>query len=294
MMRRLLQIGLLSVAGLAAWRAWVVTQKSTARDAAHYTTRPDDLVRLLGFESVGNLRDIGGYVTTDGQTVARHQLYRGASLAYLTDAELARFSDLGVSCVFDLRTDDEIAAAPDRLPEGVRYWHLPMLQIGSRWAELARMLLVPRYLDKLTGLIYLRMLDNQHERLAQLYRYLLDESRLPVLVHCSAGKDRTGVVVALLLLLLGVPEKTVLADYSLTNDSYDYISRMSTDLIASLKRMGFQAGDIAPLLIADPANLQKALDHLRARYGTVENYFRQALGFTTEEIARLRGNFLVA
>lgn len=292
MIKRLLQTTLLGGVALGAWRLYVVSQKVAYQPADAYTTRPDAVERLLGFASVGNLRDIGGYITANGRTVLAQRLYRGASLAYLTETELARFAALGVSCVFDLRTADEIARAPDQLPDAVRYWHLPMLQVGNRWLELGRMLLVPRHLDKLTTLIYIRMLDGQRDNLAQFYRYLLDAARLPVMVHCSAGKDRTGVVVALLLLLLGVPENIVLADYSLTNDAYDYIQTLSTDLIASLKRLGFRDDDITPLLIADPQNLKRALAHLTQHYGGIEAYFRTGLGFSDADIAQLRANFL--
>ncbi|XWX05607.1 tyrosine-protein phosphatase (plasmid) [Aggregatilineales bacterium SYSU G02658] len=294
-MNVLLRTVVIGGALLGVWRLIVRLQKRPDYPpAASFVTRLDDENRLLGFETVANLRDIGGYRTAHGQRVRRGLVFRGASLAYINEAEAAKLSEMGLRLVCDLRTPEEIAAAPDHVPAGARYWHLPMLQLDNRWREAARMVLIPNYLDTMTRQIYIQMVDNQRQSLAALYREWMQPENLPALVHCSAGKDRTGVAVALLLLVLGVPEEVVLADYSHTNDFYDYIKTLSTDLIAGLKRLGLRQEDITALLIADPANLAATLRHIDAAYGGVEGYFRTALGFNDADLAALRATFLEA
>ncbi len=289
----LLRVVVIGGALLGVWRLLVRLQRRpTYPPAAAYVRRVDDENRLLGLETVANLRDVGGYYTESGQRVRRGLLFRGASLAYLSEAEAAKLAELGLKLVCDLRTPQEIAAAPDRVPPGARYWHLPILQLENRWREAARMVLIPNYLDSLTRQVYIRIVDHQHAKLAALYREWMLPENLPALVHCSAGKDRTGVAVALLLRVLGVPEEVVLADYSHTNDFFEYIQQLSTDLIDGLKRLGLRREDITGLLIADPANLEALLRHIDAAYGGVEGYFRTALGFNDADLAALRAAFL--
>lgn len=292
-MSLLLRVVVISGALLGIWRLVVRLQKRpTYPPAASYVRRLDDEDRLLGFETVANLRDIGGYVTESGRRVRRGLLFRGASLAYVSEAEAAKLSAMGLKLVCDLRTPHEIELAPDRVPAGAHYWYVPILQLDNRWREAACMVLRPRYLDTLTRRIYINIVDQQQEKLGTLYRAWMHPENLPALVHCSAGKDRTGVVVALLLRVLGTPEEAVLADYSHTNDFYTYIRDLSTDLIAGLKRLGLRQEDITALLIADPANLEATLRHIDAVYGGVEGYFRTALGFNDADLAALRATFL--
>jgi protein-tyrosine phosphatase len=278
---------------IGAWRLVVRLQtRPTYPPAGTYIHYVDAVDRSLGFASVANLRDIGGYRTADGRTVRMGRLYRAASLAYVSDEEQARLAALGIRLVCDLRSEHEIAGAPDKTPPGAEYWHLPMLQVADRWREAARMIFVPHYLDSLLVRVYIQMIDHQHERLASIYRRLGQPEALPALVHCTAGKDRTGVTVALLLRFLGVPREAVLADYSQTNHAYDYIQNLSTDLIRSLERLGLRRQDIMPLLLANPATLAAALDHVEARYGSVDAYFSDALRLAPAEIDALRSQFL--
>jgi protein-tyrosine phosphatase len=126
-----------------------------------------------------------------------------------------------------------------------------------------------------------------------LMRLLADESHLPLLFHCTAGKDRTGVAAALILRALGVPRETVVDDYLLTNRSAqifidevnEQIDRHNTRLIA--------AEQLYPLMAASPRLIAAALDHIDARYGGVEPYLRQRAGLSDDTLARLREVLLV-
>lgn len=292
-MSRFTRVIVILGAVLGVWRLLIRFQKRPVYlPPADYIQHVDNVERLLGYQTVANLRDIGGYRTADGHTVRSGLLLRGASLAGVDDTELAKLAALPLRLVCDLRTPLEISAAPDRLPASARYWHLPMLQINNRWLEAARMVLVPHYLDGMLRQIYIDMIDGQTEHLGQLYRAWMQPANLPALVHCSAGKDRTGVAVALLLRVLGVPEAAVLADYSQSNRAYDYIQNLSTDVIVSLQRLGLRRSDIVALLLANPINLAAALHHTDETYGSVEGYFRTALGFSEAELTTLRNVFL--
>ena len=117
--------------------------------------------------------------------------------------------------------------------------------------------------------------------------------QLPALIHCTAGKDRTGLVVALLLLTLGVTEETVLADYTLSNLFYDHFRK---GIMADLKQVapwGLSADDLQDLLLVKAKTLQGALVHLRENYGSLEAYLRNQAGVSDETIAQLRQNWLV-
>lgn len=278
---------------VGAWRILVRLQKRPPNPSPQSLIQHTDATeRVLGFTSIGNLRDIGGYRTQDGKLVRRNRLYRSAALAYISDKEAEKFEKLGIKLVCDLRSPEEISVAPDKVPHGADYWQISMLQLNNPWSEVSKMLFVPHYMTMLTAQIYKQLLTQQTQNFADIFRRLADGNSLPTLVHCTAGKDRTGVTVALLLLFLGVSEKDVLADYSQTNHFYDYIHSVSADLIKRLGRIGLRQEDVIPLLLADPQNLKTALDDLMNTYGSIENYFLRGLKLEPDVLERLREAFL--
>ena len=115
---------------------------------------------------------------------------------------------------------------------------------------------------------------------------------LPAVIHCTAGKDRTGIASALLLAALGVPEDTIIADYSLTNRDYAHIYELVKAQMAPLMRFGLTADDLHPLMLANPETLRAALRYLHQHYGDVETYLRERAGVDEATLARLRNTLL--
>lgn len=247
----------------------------------------------LSLEGGINFRDLGGYRTTDGRRVRRGMVFRSGALSSLTDADLNTLADIGIRHIFDLRTGDEREAAPDRIPQGANYHPLPVLAETSAGRRLVSLLLYFNRLDRMMLDTYIRIILEQNAPLlGQMFRQLVDEQGTPAIVHCTAGKDRTGVTCALLLSALGVPEDTIVRDYSLTNHAYDVIHAHVSTQSQGLQRLGLSVDDMQPLLLADPAILREALRYLHERYGSVENYLRQRAGLDDEMITRLRAALL--
>ena len=129
------------------------------------------------------------------------------------------------------------------------------------------------------------IIDGNAKLYGGLLRRLSEPDNLPTLIHCTAGKDRTGVAVALLLLLLGVPDEVVVADYSLSNLYFDTFFEYGKRVAHSLRWFGVRAEDLSPLFMANPETLRTTITHIRAKYGSVEGYLRDAAGLDDATMA---------
>jgi protein-tyrosine phosphatase len=170
------------------------------------------VIRHIEFARLYNFRDVGGYRTDGGMEVRWRRLYRSSSLHMLADDDLDRFRALGVRTVIDLRHPSEVAYR-GRAPQGPNYHNLPVEH--RRWdtvrdyhpdAGVARF-----FADR-----YLEVSQDGHRELRSALEVIAEAENAPMVVHCAAGKDRTGLLVALVLRLLGVSEEDVVADYALT------------------------------------------------------------------------------
>lgn len=252
-----------------------------------YTGDPTE--RIIPLSSVVNLRDIGGYLNSTGRRVKRGKVYRSATLAELTTADWERLNQLNLQIVCDLRTREEAEEAPDRLPQGARSVYLPARSTLKRWQNILRVLFDPHALNKVMPQLYNEvMLDNNPQVFSLLFRHLAQAENLPALIHCTAGKDRTGLSVALLLGLLGVDEDTIIADYSLSNLFYQDFVRLSQGIIRQLGRVGIRPLQTYPLMVADPATLQQSFNHLHKRYGGIEAYLRHACQLDSATLEALK------
>jgi len=176
----------------------------------------------ITLEGVPNFRDIGGPGTTDGRTVRHGRVFRSGMLAAATDEDLSTLVSLGIRTVIDLRTRPETNVfGIDRLPHGASLVPLAIPSIGADpIVEAALRSGRFPYLPDLVEVnrAYLR---DDAERLGELLELLSDPANQPVLIHCLGGKDRTGVTVALLLTILGVPWPVVREDYLRSNTFYE-------------------------------------------------------------------------
>jgi protein-tyrosine phosphatase len=262
-------------------------------------------IRHIALEGTPNFRDLGGYETTDGRSVRWGVLYRSGVLSNLTAQDFSQLGQLGVRVVCDFRTDQENATAPEVWVPGasVEHIHLPIGPDSNKdWAQTMEEHLgknpTPEQLKSYLIHIYSDFAFTQASEYRKLFAEL-KEGPLPLLYHCTAGKDRTGVFSAFVLLTLGVPQKTVLADYELTNtyllDAMS--SQASHKLLASSTPSNSPLSNLTPdqqrvLMAADPDYLEAMLSQIEAKYGSFVNYRRTELGVSDTDVELLRTRLL--
>ncbi|MEU7894341.1 tyrosine-protein phosphatase [Nonomuraea sp. NPDC049152] len=247
--------------------------------------------------SAPNLRDIGGHVAADGRKVRTGLAFRSGALDRLTPADQEALAARGVRLVCDLRTASERAAQPDRIPDGVEYLVLDVQGQGGHGADIAALFDDPSLVASLTSPeiaegflveVYRGMVTtpDAHAAFGDLLRAL---SRPGTLMHCTAGKDRTGWGVALLLTVLGVDRRTVMADYLASND---HLAEAAGRIYAMLEGTGVATEVVRPLLEVREPYLDTAFDTIADLYGDVDGYVREALGLTDDDLAALRDLYL--
>ncbi len=262
---------------------------------------PDAILseRIIPLEGAFNFRDIGGYRTTDGRRIRQGLVYRSGGLHGLTESDLAFMQRAGIKLVCDLRSAEEVQAEPDRLPQNPapQYIHMPLNTDADhdRWERLFALFFNRRKLTTMMPEAYKHMMIDGNARLyGDILRRLSERENLPAIIHCTAGKDRTGIAIALLLKWLGVPDETIIADYSLSNRYFEQFYAFGTRAVKSLNRLGVTGEHIKPLLIANPAAMRTALEHVDTQYGSIENYLRGPAGLDDAVLSRLREVLLEA
>lgn len=246
--------------------------------------------RLLSLPGAFNVRDIGGYTTVDGLQVRWGQVYRAGTLRYLTEAGLAQLSAWGIQAVCDLRTSHEAAAMPSILPPDTAYHLIPLHERGAgRGRILATLTFRPHRISDLVLYGYITlMVEKNAPQIAAALRLIADPVNRPILLHCTAGKDRTGLTIALLLSLLGVPDAAILADFSLSNRFYEEVQAMIQQDAERLAVFGLKTGNLRPFLVAHPDSLRATLAHIRQTYGSVESYVCGRGGLDPATLTQLR------
>lgn len=243
--------------------------------------------RRVAFEGVRNFRDLGGYPSTLGGRTRWGTVFRADALGLLTVTDLAAYDLLGLRAVFDLRGDRERLDAPDP----VESRHVPLSQPHDEQADFTTVQTAEHGEQRLIGQ-YLEVIDTMGPSLGGLLTSLTDPGGLPAVFHCAGGKDRTGIVAALLLLVLGVDRETVLDDYELT--ARWKRAEHEPELVDELLGLGFGRPAIERMLSAPRIVLATALDHLDQRYDGVEAYLRGPAQVAPEVIDELRQRLLVA
>ena len=256
----------------------------------------------LGIASVPNLRDLGGWTTPDG-TVRRGVLFRSAEFGGLAGDDLAAFDRLGIATVFDFRTEAERVAQPNTLPDHVAYVPLDVMADSANRgpAMLVEIVSDPKVAEEmLGGGRAFRLFRDAYREIIELpsaktaYRRffadLADGKHTPALFHCATGKDRTGWAAAAILMLLGVSDDDVMADYLLTNEQLAPAVKPVVDQFVSA---GGDAELLAPLLGVRKEYLTAAVDEMRARYGGIDGYLTAGLGLDKAVVDALRGAFVV-
>jgi protein-tyrosine phosphatase len=243
---------------------------------------PDRVWRLQG---APNFRDLGGYIGHQGRPVHWRRLFRSDHLAGLTTDDHARLAPLRLARAFDFRGLEERAATPYHLP-GVTQVSLAIEPtVVQRMDELAasgRTLTAP-LVTQLMNDLYRDLINDRADRFGELFEHLLD-SDAPAVFHCTAGKDRTGVAAALVLLALGVPREVVLQDYMLTNE-------LAMPLPAP-QQSSAPIDALAVLWRVQQGFLDNALRIIDTDHGGVASYLTQRLRLSPAALATLAAAYL--
>jgi protein-tyrosine phosphatase len=248
----------------------------------------------IELDGAANVRDLGGLPTTDGGTTVRGRVLRSANLQQLSPADVARLvGEFGVTTVVDLRSLNELTIegpAPLDAVDGVRHAHHPLLQELFDLTDAAKAALLTeaveadrsRYPDDVTCGHYLGYLENRPDEVAAALRAIATAPGAAI-VHCAAGKDRTGVISALALTAAGVEPEAIVADYDASNERLE-------EIVERLSRSKFYAGvTSAPIQSHAPraATMVAFLEQLDTRYGGLKGW-AAANGLTDGEIGQLR------
>lgn len=252
----------------------------------------------IALKHAKNYRDIGGIKTSSGRILKKNMLIRGTALAKLSEADILRLKDeYRLKTVIDLRTRKEAAEKPDKQIDGVSYYLMPVFDeavIGISHEKKVRsiksLVMLPPMISLYEQMVSPENLANITAVLRKILLMRADE--FSVVFHCSAGKDRTGVLAALLLSFLGVDRNAVIDDYLYTNKGKRIKANLAYVGSVILKGSRKFARKVKHYLLAEEEYIQASLTAIEKTYGSLDNYFAKELNFTDDEVRQIKDKFL--
>lgn len=271
--------------------------------------------RNLAIEGVINFRDLGGYQTANGRVVRAEKAYRSAHLSAVSQKGIDDLASLGIKTVIDLRFNDEIKRFPTmklafqsadivswqdcELKDSFDQNSKPSVGKGT-WRESLDSF-DPEQVREAMRINYPQKLYS-HRAIYKHMLVCLSEQKSPLLFHCTAGKDRTGVAAALILALLGVPDNVIVQDYLISGEyAQEFVesfyaagavnAQEQQDFHASLAQ--YPSEVIAPVFEANERYITTLLDYVNEHYGNFTNYAQQQLGFDKQSIQQLKSAMLI-
>ena len=252
----------------------------------------------LPFAGGNNFRELGGYLADEGKHVRWGQIYRGIPTGKLTgEADRRLLDSLGLRLILDLRSSGEAKKEPDYVPDGARLVQICGLcaedgaEIAFAPGDIEKLMQTAEEGESISQRLYRRMLTG-NKAFKELFR-ALEAGETPILFHCSAGKDRTGVAAMLILLALGASDEVICADFEQTNacrkaeiDAVlaEHAAEIAADPACRVRYYAM-AG-------VDPAAAPFVLDTIRRKFGSAENYLETEYGLTPARLMRLRRMYL--
>ncbi len=250
--------------------------------------------RLHRFDAIDNVRDYGDYATAAGRRIRPMALFRSANHSRATPDDLGRLAHFDLGAIVDLRRPSERRHQPSRRPrgftghviesdhdDGQEAPHMTFLKTSDLTEESGRAFMTDTYAKM--------VLDPAHIDLFSRYFAVLAEQERAVLIHCAAGKDRTGVLAALTHSLMGVHRDDIVEDYLLTNTAVD-LERRAPTIAKQLEAMSGRKASHAAVVAfigVEEAFLKAAFAAIRTEFGSLDAYFERALGVTHDRRARI-------
>ena len=243
-------------------------------------------VRHLELEGAHNVRDLGGYETVDGRRTRWKTFLRSDGMHRLTAADQEKLLRYGVRTVIDLRRTEEVRSQPNVFADSDSVAYLRRNLTGDDWTSNASDSIPDLDQAQRMARNYVRSLDTRQASYREVLATLASPGVLPAIFHCTAGKDRTGRIAALLLANAGVDEETIVEDYALSAryrfQAYLADPSNQPDVPRDVKTWREYQGIVSPL-----QTMRLVLQHLNDRYRGVPGYLR-AIGLTDDQIDSLR------
>lgn len=257
---------------------------------------------LLNIHHGFNFRDLGGYAGTGHKRIKEHKLIRSGKMDLLSDRDIKFLSDYGVKYDVDFRSPEELSTAPDRVPVGANYYHLPVFETDETQVSKTRKEEEVEFAADAQGgyknmvRTYSEMVLLPHAQKAyrQFFDLLLsnDDDGSALLFHCAAGKDRTGMGAVYLMSALGVEETTIRQDYITTNDYIQTpLQEMMSKVHAAGRNQNF-AQSIRDLWTVKEDYIDTALATIRDNYGDMHRYLREAMDLSDQQLRDLQKIYL--
>ncbi|WNH48279.1 tyrosine-protein phosphatase [Stenotrophomonas aracearum] len=287
----------LSMAIALTLTPWIVTAspQAAARAVAPQVATPaasnvtpvaDDAQRVLALEGAWNVRTFAGLQGRNGPIPAT-AFVRTADLSRLTAADRDRLAAAGVKLDIDLRTGDELQQSPDVLANDARFDYQRISLMGTEKMDLQKMM--TSFPDSL-GAAYVQWLGSNQPQFRDVFQRIAAQQDGAVLYHCTAGKDRTGIISGILLDLAGVPRADIVHNYAISAhylEGQPKDSAMNVQMMALIKQHPEIARKMAGMGGTAPENMEMFLDALHAQYGGAAGYLK-AVGLSEEEIHALQ------
>jgi protein-tyrosine phosphatase len=259
----------------------------------------------IPIEGTSNLRDLGGYPASNGMVIAPRRLFRSEVLVAKEKSEIHgvwnatnadQIKALGIRTVIDLRAVHEVEKTPSswKLATGAEVVELPIAEGGEGTdTSFVRRLItgeMTQFSEFDMAQFYRDTLDRRAATFAAAVGILAEEGRVPALVHCAAGKDRTGLLIALVLEVLGTPRTITVADYALTGE---FRSDRVQAYAPLLKEAGVELDSVRVLFETPASAMESALAHLDEHHGGATGYLLSTGGVKKADLDRLRAALLV-
>lgn len=261
-------------------------------------------IKRIKLKTLKNTRDLGGFIGADNRKIKAKRLIRSGQLGKASDADIKVLTDsYNLKTIVDLRMDAEVKEVPDKKPDGVNYIRFPLLDnsyLGIARDEYSLQSWLKVFEDsslspeQLFGEMYVKILmsDRVVPMISEFFDLLINNKEGSVLWHCSAGKDRVGVVTSLVLSALGVDRETIIEDYLMT----DYFSRSITlkaHIFLPLKIKDAKIRKCIYVLLGVKREYMENIFSIIDRdYGSTENFLSERFGIDEEKINKLRKNYL--
>jgi len=240
-------------------------------------TGVESFERRILLHGAANFRDIGGYPAHKHKRIKRHKIFRSGHLAFLTENDHRILNAMGIQSICDFRSTEEIARQPNRLPEksSWQYLHLPIVNKTMEPTEAVTRIMkgdIDWFTKDFMVNAYIEKIEAFHDTWFLFFKTVCQRSFRPLLFHCTAGKDRTGVCAALILLSLGVSKKWVIHDHGLSNK---YNAEQTIKIQKSLRKVGVDPDKLMDYMTAPKSAIVAVIEHINKIYGSARGYLTQ-------------------
>ena len=249
--------------------------------------------RLLPMDGAHNTRELGGYRTADGKSVKWGMLFRSDKLSDISETDQEYLQSLGIKKIVDFRSEEEKAEDPDIIPSGISYVEMPISVDGAMRSKIEAVLKGETDKEVKSFLIDANreFVTSYTDVYENFLRGLIDEDA-PTLFHCTAGKDRAGFAAAITLFALGVSKENVIEDYMKTNT---FTKERIEEILDQIEMMSLYQADaeiLRPLVGVERIYIETAFKTAEEKYGSLENFIRNGLNISDQDIQKLRNKFL--